>query len=133
MNKLFLTFLAVLLLTGCQALQTQSSDYSQVEFSPETAVHMKVRNITQGRTEGDLLRVAVLVHNSRTMADNYFFRFIWLDKDGLEVQGLSSRWEAIVSTGLDDALVISRIASNPDVVDYRLLISDKPGMNTAPE
>ncbi|MBN3563915.1 DUF1425 domain-containing protein [Aliamphritea spongicola] len=128
MNKLFLTLLAGLLLTGCHMLQTQPVDYSHIEFSPGTATHMKVRNITQGRTEGDLLRVAVLVHSSRVMTDSYYFRFIWLDKDGNQVKGLSSRWETLVATGVDDALVISRIASNPDAVDYRLLISDKPGM-----
>lgn len=133
MNKLFITFLAVLLLTGCQALQTKTSAYPQVELSPEVASHLKVRHITEGRTSDDLLRVSVLVQSSSVIASTYYFRFSWLNKEGLEVQGLTSRWQTIVGTGSDDPMIISRVASNPKAVAYRVFISDEPSMKTASE
>ena len=133
MNKLFLTFLALLLLTGCQAIQTKASAYPQVELSPEVASHIKIRNITEARTDDDLLLVAVLVQSSSVIVNTYYFRFSWLNKDGLEVQGLTSRWEAIVATGKDDPMIINRVASNPKAVDYRVVISDKPNKKTASE
>lgn len=127
MNKLFVTFLTLLMLTGCQILPTNTNSNEKASVSPEITSQVKIRQVTGLRTENDLLRVSVFAESSFVGVKDYYFRISWLDKDGHEVKGLSSRWEAIVSTGLDDAMIINRTASDPEAVDYRVLISGQPG------
>ncbi len=117
---LIVAVLLLLLLNGC-ATVIQTTDYQQLYMGSGVRSYIQVGGLHQERTGGDLLRVAfdgVSLYEREVK-----YRFVWLDVNGFELPGLTARWHRY-KVYSQQPFQLQAIATDPKVVNYRLLIYD---------
>lgn len=71
----------------------------------------------------DLLRVQVEITNDRERQQRLYYRFEYLDADGMVVDTPLSTWQPIVIQGRE-TIKINGVAPNPRVTDCRLKLQE---------
>lgn len=148
MNRI-LIILGCLLLSACQStvntvekkekhMQRDRIDTSKVDTDDLLKKRLIIKRIDEIELPGGYLKVQVTAKNLRTsLADQIgawfigddpyqiFYRFSWLDKNGMAMKMASQRWTPLkVVPG--NIVRFSTIAPNPRCKDFTLILRDKP-------
>ncbi|WP_164549076.1 YcfL family protein [Amphritea opalescens] len=133
MKKLILTALLPLtLLAGCQTQQVRSPDYPQLVFGQGAKSFLAIDSLTDGYTEGHLLRVSIQAVNASSSSKTLRYKFTWFDEAGFEINSLTSRWEAL-ETAPHEPITINRLATSPKAVSYKVFLSDAHAQSPQPQ
>ena len=145
MNYLFLKFsilslLGFLLTFGCAKTgkvgtvskkdpqdQRPLPEMKKVEFGGGLEKALNVVRITQGKTDGDLLRMQVELKNISSKEVAITHRLEWLDQEGFLVRDTSLVWKALMIRP-GESKMIESISSRPGVTAFRLKV--QPSKNS---
>ena len=145
MNYLFLKFsilslLGFLLTFGCAKTgkvgtvskkdpqdQSPQPEIKKVEFGGGLEKALSVVRITQGKTDGDLLRIQVELKNISSNEVTLTHKLEWLDQKGFLVRDTSLVWKALMIRP-GESKMIKSISSRPGVTAFRLKV--QPSKNS---
>ena len=145
MNDLFLKFpilllLGLLLTFGCAKTgkvgtvskkdpqdQMAEPEMKKVEFGEGLEKSLDVIRITQGKAEGDLLRIQVELKNISSKEVMLTHKLEWLDQEGFLVKDTSLVWKALMIRP-GESKMIESISSRPRVTTFRLKV--QPAKNS---
>ena len=145
MNYSFLRFsilslLGVLLTFGCAEKgrvgtvskkdpqdQSPEPEMKKVEFGGGLEKSLDVVRITQGKAEGDLLRIQVELKNISSKEIFLSHKLEWLDQEGFLVKDTSLVWKALMIRP-GESKMIESISSRPGVTTFRLKV--QPAKNS---
>lgn len=134
-KSFFLSFLSLIfLLVGCAEKgkvgtiskknpqdQTSHPEVKKVEFGGGLEKVLDVVQITQGKVDGDLLRIQVELKNNSSKQVNITHKLEWLDNEGFLVKDTSLGWRAqMIRPG--ESKMIESISTRPKVSAFRLKI-----------
>lgn len=131
-KRILTTLLPLLILTGCQTQQVKSLDYPQLVLGQGANRFLAIDSVTEGYTDGQLLRVSIQAVNTSSSAKTLRYKFTWFDAAGFEINSLTSRWEAL-ETAPQEPISINRIATSPKVAAYKVFLSDAHASSTQPQ
>ena len=145
MNYQFLKFsilslLSVLLTFGCAEKgrvgtvskkdpqdQNPEPEMKKVEFGGGLEKSLDVVRITQGRAEGNLLRIQVELKNISSNEVMLTHKLEWLNQEGFLVKDTSLVWKALMIRS-GESKMIESISSRPGVTTFRLKV--QPAKNS---
>ena len=145
MNYQFLKFsilslLSVLLTFGCAKTgkvgtvskkdpqdQSPQPEIKKVEFGGGLEKALSVVRITQGKIDGDLLRIQVELKNISSNEVTLTHKLEWLDQKGFLVRDTSLVWKALMIRP-GESKMIESISSRPGVTTFRLKV--QPAKNS---
>ena len=145
MNHSFLKFsvlslLGVLLTFGCAKTgkvgtvskkdpqdQNTEPEMKKVEFGEGLEKSLDVVRITQGKAEGNLLRIQVELKNISSKEVILTHKLEWLDQEGFLVKDTSLVWKALMIRP-GESKMIESISSRPRVTTFRLKV--QPAKNS---
>ncbi len=114
--------LVTLALASCAVTPTHIPEYREVFIGPSAKNYIQTTALLQGRTEGNLLRVA---YDGTSLYDREIkYRFTWFDASGFELPGITGNWLVHRVQG-QQPFRIQSIATNQKAVSFRLLIYDR--------
>ncbi len=133
-------FLGLLLTVGCankgkvgtvskkdpHVLST-NPDLKKVEFAGGLENSLDVIRITQGKTDGDLLRIQVELKNISSKDIAITHKLEWLDQKGFLVRDSSLVWKALMIRP-GESKMIESASTRPRVTAFRLNI--QPAKNS---
>ncbi|MBO7521653.1 MAG: YcfL family protein [Opitutales bacterium] len=134
MKKLLLLTISAALIAGCAStVNTYEPANQQAAISPvkdkrvitDSSLSSKafVSQINKAEV-GGLLKVQAKIVNNTSDYCMINYKFTWIDKDGMEFDSTTSKWQNIVLEGRE-AKFVSAVAPSPNVVDFTLkLLSD---------
>jgi uncharacterized protein YcfL len=99
----------------------------KVEFGGELEKSLDVVRITQGKAEGDLLRIQVELKNISSKEVMLTHKLEWLDQEGFLVRDTSLVWKALMIRP-GESKMIESISSRPGVTTFRLKV--QPAKNS---
>ena len=99
----------------------------KVEFGGGLEKSLDVIRITQGKAEGDLLRIQVELKNISSKEVMLTHKFEWLDQEGFLVKDTSLVWKALMIRP-GESKMIESISSRPGVTTFRLKV--QPAKNS---
>ena len=145
MNNSFLIFpilllLGLLLTFGCAKTgkvgtvskkdaqdQSPEPEIKKVEFGGGLEKSLDVVRITQGKAEGDLLRIQVELKNISSKEVMLTHKLEWLDQEGFLVKDTSLVWKALMIRP-GESKMIESISSRQGVTSFRLKV--QPAKNS---
>jgi len=145
MNYQFLKFsilslLSVLLTFGCAEKgrvgtvskkdpqdQNPEPEMKKVEFGGGLEKSLDVVRITQGRAEGNLLRIQVELKNISSNEVMLTHKLEWLNQEGFLVKDTSLVWKALMIRP-GESKMIESVSSRPGVTTFRLKV--QPAKNS---
>lgn len=80
--------------------------------------------VNEGRTPDGLLKIQVEVVNTSRQSKNFFYRFEWLDQDGMIVNPAANGYIETQIIG-GESRMLTGIAPQKDVVDFRLKMKER--------
>ena len=83
---------------------------------------VRVDAINEGTVSGNLLKIQATVTNLKSDLRSVRYKFEWIDKDGMSVNGPTEGWRVLQLQGRE-TLDISSVAVSPRAVDFRLKFS----------
>jgi uncharacterized protein YcfL len=135
-----LPFLCLLLFSSCSRKETvgtvskkdpqdQSSapEMKKVEFGGGLEKSLDVIRITQGKAEGDLLRIQVELKNISSKEVMLTHKLEWLDQEGFLVKDTSLIWKPLMIRP-GESKMIESISSRPGVTTFQLKV--QPAKNS---
>ncbi|MCF8999161.1 DUF1425 domain-containing protein [Acinetobacter nectaris] len=121
--KVLIPSLFVFGLTACTApnslsTQTQSNGSMSIQTKTNNPVLLTEIGIDRINTVdvGNLKKVAIAIKNQRFNDKHFFYKIVWVDAQGIEVNPEGSIWKPIDLTGREIKSVQS-LAPNPSAVD----------------
>ena len=96
-------------------------ELKKVEFGGELEKALEVVRITQGKADGNLLRMQVEIKNYSSKEVQITHKLEWLDEEGFLVKDTSLVWKALMIRP-GESKMIESIASQPGVSAFRLKI-----------
>ena len=129
MKKLLIPAFAAALLSGCAStVNTYEPAEQQAIIKPvqdkrvitDSALASKafVAHINKANASG-LLKIQAKIVNNTNDHCMVNYKFTWLDKDGMEFDSTTSKWQNIVLEGRE-AKFISAVAPSENVADFTL-------------
>ena len=94
---------------------------TKVEFGGELEKALEVVRITQGKADGNLLRMQVEIKNYSSTEVQFTHKLEWLDDEGFLVKDTSLVWKALMIRP-GESKMIESIATRPGVSAFRLKI-----------
>ncbi len=135
-----LPFLCLLLFSSCARKETVGTvskkvpqdqspepEMKKVEFGGGLEKSLDVIRITQGKAEGDLLRIQVELKNISSKEVMLTHKLEWLDQEGFLVKDTSLVWKALMIRP-GESKMIESISSRPGVTTFRLKV--QPAKNS---
>ncbi|MDG1356241.1 MAG: YcfL family protein [Opitutales bacterium] len=96
-------------------------EVTKVEFGGELEKALEVVRITQGKADGNLLRMQVEIKNYSSTEVQFTHKLEWLDDEGFLVKDTSLVWKALMIRP-GESKMIESIATRPGVSAFRLKI-----------
>jgi len=84
---------------------------------------VRVDAINEGTVSGNLIKIQATVTNLKSDLRSVRYKFEWIDKDGMAVNGPTEGWRVLQLQGRE-TLDISSVAVSPRAVDFRLKFSE---------
>jgi uncharacterized protein YcfL len=107
--------------------QSSNPDLKKVEFGGRLEKSLDVIRITQGKTDGDLLRIQVELKNISSKEVAITHKLEWLDQEGFLVKDSSLVWKALMIRP-GESKMIESVSTRPGVNAFRLKI--QPAKNS---
>ncbi|WP_421863195.1 YcfL family protein [Motiliproteus sp.] len=125
MHKVISTLVlgASLTLGGCQQQIVKEAPLSKVELGPSSSNFIQVTSERAGIASSNLLRAGMSGINTSQASKELRYRFVWFDRDGFEINDLSSRWQ-YRTLPPKERFSLEMIATNPKSADYLIRIYD---------
>ena len=101
-------------------------EIKKVEFGGELEKNLEVVRITQGKADGNLLRMQVEIKNYSSKDVQFTHKLEWFDDDGFLVKDTSLVWKPLMIRPKESKMIES-ISTRPGVSAFRLKI--KPAKN----
>ena len=101
--------------------QSPEPKMKKVEFGGGLEKSLDVIRITQGKAEGDLLRIQVELKNISSKEVMLTHKLEWLDQEGFLVKDSSLAWKALMIRP-GESKMIESISSRPGVTTFRLKV-----------
>ena len=101
-------------------------EIKKVEFGGELEKNLEVVRITQGKADGNLLRMQVEIKNYSSKDVQFTHKIEWFDDDGFWVKDTSLVWKSLMIRPKESKMIES-ISTRPGVSAFRLKI--KPAKN----
>lgn len=98
-------------------------DDKRVITDTSLAATVKVVSVNQSVVSGDLLKIQVMVTNTRSSARSFNYKFEWYDQDGMLVQTPTSVWKSM-RIQPKETNAISAVGPNPRAVDFVLKLQE---------
>ncbi len=128
--------LALSLAVGCEMVNTaeRSEPIAQsdpvalkkVEPDPTLKAQVQIISANQGIVSGNLLKVQVVVRNNIALRKTFNYKFEWYDINGMMVDSPTTRVWQVARLQPKESMVITGIGPNPNVVDFRLKLVERP-------
>lgn len=119
-------FIFFLILSGCQ-LNNVKNVYPDLVVDSNAKRYLNIVSL-QNSNDAGLLRAGVRLTNKNNSVEILRYRFVWFDKSGFELQGISSIWEEILLRP-SEPVSISRIAASEKAVSYKVYLFDIHSVN----
>ncbi len=107
--------------------QSPKPEINKVEFGGGLENVLDVVRITQGKVDGDLLRIQVELKNISSREALLTHKLEWLDKEGFLVKDTNLVWKALMIRP-GESKMIESVSSRPWVTAFRLKI--QPAKNS---
>ena len=129
-----LSFLCLLLFSSCTRKETVGTvskkdpqdqspepEMKKVEFGGGLDKSLDVIRITQGKAEGDLLRIQVELKNISSKEVMLTHKLEWLDQEGFLVKDTTLVWKPLMIRP-GESKMIESISSSPRVTTFQLKV-----------
>lgn len=140
-NTLLIVTMLGLLLTGvagsgCEMTNTAEraepiaqSDpvvLKKVQPDPSLKGQVEIVSANQGIVSGNLLKVQVVVRNNWALRKTFNYKWEWFDVNGMVVDTPATRVWQVGRLQPKESMVLTGIGPNPNVVDFRLKLVERP-------
>ncbi len=98
-------------------------DDKRVITDTSLAATVKVLSVNQSVVSDNLLKVQVMVTNTRSSARTFNYKFEWYDQNGMLVQSPTSVWKSM-RIQPKETTAISAVGPNPTAVDFVLKLQE---------
>jgi uncharacterized protein YcfL len=121
---------------GCEMVNTaersepiaQSDPVALRKVEPDASLRAQVQIISanQGIVSGNLLKVQVVVRNNIALRKTFNYKWEWYDINGMMVDTPTTRVWQVARLQPKESIVLTGIGPNPNVVDFRLKLVERP-------
>lgn len=128
--------LSLALLAGCEMTNTteraepiaQSDPVALKKVQPDPTLKAQVQIISanQGIVSGNLLKVQVVLRNNIALRKTFNYKWEWYDANGMMVDTPTTRLWQVARMQPKESIVVTGIGPNPNVVDFRLKLVERP-------
>ena len=123
---LILTCVSLIFLTGCSTINTvepaeskarlQMVNDKRITTDSAVADYAYVASVNQ-QIVGGLLKIQLKVVNKTVAYRTVNYKFVWVDKDGMQIQSPTSTWQTLALEG-GEVKYISAVAPSPNASDF---------------
>lgn len=98
----------------------------KVQVDPTLKAQAEIVSANQGIVSGNLLKVQVVVRNNWALRKTFNYKWEWFDVNGMVVDSPTSRVWQLARLQPKESITITGIGPNPNVVDFRLKLVERP-------
>ncbi len=120
MQKLFLSLVAAVALTGCVAYHSAPFD-RRITVSPELGSAIWVTDVRLTKTTSLQYTMQANIVNNTSGVVEVEYRTVWLDSNGTELPSVVSSWTPM-SAAPREVVGLASTAPSPDAVDFRFYV-----------